>query len=286
MQSNSTVNKQKHHNRSSERLMSMEKQNKSPLFAEERKQKILDLLKEKSKLMVPELCSEFGVSPATIRNDLRELENAGLLKRTHGGAIKVSKTSFELNSYQKKVTNLNEKKAIARIAINYVEDGDTIALDTGTTTLELARLLSSRKNITVVLNDIEIAAYLENEQNIDVILIGGSLRKGFHCTVGPIAVRSLQGLYVDKAFMATNGISVKGGITTPNIEQAEVKAAMINMAEEVIVLCDSSKIGNNSFVQVHPITAIDRIITDEGINENDLNEFITEGILVDVAKLK
>jgi len=267
-------------------LMSMEKQNKSPLFAEERKQKILDLLKEKSKLMVPELCSEFGVSPATIRNDLRELENAGLLKRTHGGAIKVSKTSFELNSYQKKVTNLNEKKAIARIAINYVEDGDTIALDTGTTTLELARLLSSRKNITVVLNDIEIAAYLENEQNIDVILIGGSLRKGFHCTVGPIAVRSLQGLYVDKAFMATNGISVKGGITTPNIEQAEVKAAMINMAEEVIVLCDSSKIGNNSFVQVHPITAIDRIITDEGINENDLNEFITEGILVDVAKLK
>lgn len=190
-------------------MMSMEKQNKSPLFAEERKQKILDLLKEKSKLMVPELCSEFGVSPATIRNDLRELENAGLLKRTHGGAIKVSKTSFELNSYQKKVTNLNEKKAIARIAINYVEDGDTIALDTGTTTLELARLLSSRKNITVVLNDIEIAAYLENEQNIDVILIGGSLRKGFHCTVGPIAVRSLQGLYVDKAFMATNGISVK-----------------------------------------------------------------------------
>ena len=86
--------------------------------------------------------------------------------------------------------------------------------------------------------------------------------------------------------MATNGISVKGGITTPNIEQAEVKAAMINMAEEVIVLCDSSKIGNNSFVQVHPITAIDRIITDEGINENDLNEFITEGILCGCGKIK
>ena len=120
-------------------------------------------------------------------------------------------------------------------------------------------LLSSRKNITVVLNDIEIAAYLENEQNIDVILIGGSLRKGFHCTVGPIAVRSLQGLYVDKAFMATNGISVKGGITTPNIEQAEVKAAMINMAEEVIVLCDSSKVGTTAlygFILLLPLIVL------------------------------
>ena len=96
--------------------------------------------------MVPDLCIEFGVSPATIRNDLRELENAGLLKRTHGGAINVSKTSFELNSYQKQVTNL-EEKAIAKLAIDLIEDGDTIALDTGTTTLELAKILSERRTL-------------------------------------------------------------------------------------------------------------------------------------------
>jgi DeoR family fructose operon transcriptional repressor len=269
-----------------ERLKYMDKQNKSPLFAEERKQKILDLLKEKSKLMVPDLCIEFGVSPATIRNDLRELENAGLLKRTHGGAINVSKTSFELNSYQKQVTNLEEKKAIAKLAIDLIEDGDTIALDTGTTTLELAKILSEKKNITVVLNDIEIACYLENEPDIDVILIGGSLRKGFHCTVGPIAVKSLHGLYVDKAFMATNGISVRSGITTPNVAQAEVKTAMINMASEIMVLCDSSKIGNNSFVQVYPISGIDRIITDDGIDKHDVDEFMAAGVFVDIARVR
>jgi DeoR family fructose operon transcriptional repressor len=264
----------------------MYKQNKSPLFAEERKRLILDLLKEKSKILVPDLCEEFGVSPATIRNDLRELENAGLLKRTHGGAINISKTSFELTSYQKKVTNLEEKKAIASLAINYVDDGDTIALDTGTTTLELAKLLSTKKHITVVLNDIEIASYLENEPNVDVILIGGSLRKGFHCTVGPIAIRSLKGLYVDKVFLATNGISVKSGLTTPNVEQAEVKTAMLNMASEKIVLCDSSKIGNNSFVQVTPISGVDRVITDEGISQRELDKFLSVGVSVEVAKLK
>ena len=265
--------------------MCMDKENKGPLFAEERKRKILDLLREKSKLLVPDLCEAFGVSPATIRNDLRELENAGLLKRTHGGAINISKTSFELNSYQKKVTNLDQKKAIARLAINLIDDGDTIALDTGTTSLELAKLLSSKKNITVVLNDIEIASYLENEADIDVILIGGSLRKGFHCTVGPIAIKSLNGLYVDKAFIGTNGISVKGGITTPNVSQAEVKKKMINIASEIIIICDSSKIGRNSFVQVQPITGIDRIITDEGINKHDMDKFMEAGVLIDIAKV-
>jgi len=260
-------------------------ENKSHLFAEERKQQILDLLKEKSKLMVPDLCQEFGVSPATIRNDLRELENAGLLKRTHGGAINISKASFELNSYQKQVTNLEAKKAIAKLAIDLIEDGDTIALDTGTTTLELAKLLSAKKNIAVVLNDIEIASYLENEPDINVILIGGNLRRGFHCTVGPIAIKSLHGLYVDKAFMATNGISVRSGITTPNVSQAEVKKEMISIASEIIVLCDSSKVGINSFVQVQPITGIDRIITDDGINKHNVEKFIEAGVLVDVAKI-
>lgn len=262
-----------------------EEERKSPLFAEERKRKIIDLLKVKTKLLVPELCEVFDVSPATIRNDLRELEEKGLLKRTHGGAICTSKTSFELNTYQKKIRNFKEKKAIAQQAISLIEDGDTIALDTGTTTLQLAKLLSSRKDITVILNDIEIASYLEQLPNIDIILIGGSIRKGFSCTVGPIAIESMRGLYVDKAFMATNGISVKSGITTPSLEQAQIKREMINLASEIIVLCDSSKVGINSFVQVRPIESIDRIIIDEGIDKHHLDKFIDAGISVDIVKI-
>jgi len=263
----------------------MEKLKKEPLFAEERKSKILDLLKENSKLLVPDLCEHFDVSPATIRNDLRELENAGLLKRTHGGAISTTKTSFELNSYQKEVKNLAEKKAIAKFAAELVEDGDTIALDTGTTTLEFAKMLTGKKGITVVLNDIAIASYLEENSDANIIFIGGIVRKNFHCTVGPIAIKALQGLSVDKAFMATNGITVKKGLTTPDINQAEVKKAMIDMASEIIVLCDSSKIGNNGFAQVLSISGIHRLVTDDGIDERDLNEFEAAGIMVDAVKV-
>jgi DeoR family fructose operon transcriptional repressor len=262
----------------------MDKFQKEPLFVEERKNKILELLKENSKLLVPDLCEYFKVSPATIRNDLRDLENAGLLKRTHGGAISTSKASFELDSYQKKVKNLAEKKAIAKAAAQLVEDGDTIAVDTGTTTLEFARLLTNKKGITVVLNDLAIAIYLEEHSEANIILIGGAIRRNFHCTVGPIAVRALSGLSVDKAFMATNGITINKGLTTPDINQAEVKRAMIDMASEIIVLCDSSKIGNNGFAQVLPISGVHRLITDAAIDERELKDFESLGITVDVVK--
>lgn len=263
----------------------MEKAAKEPLFAEERKNKILQLLKENDKLLVPDLCECFNVSPATIRNDLRELENAGLLKRTHGGAISNSKTGFELNSYQKEVKKHEEKKAIARFAAGLVEDGDTIAIDTGTTTLEFAKMLSDKKGITVVVNDIAIASVLEESSDANVIMIGGIIRKNYHCTIGPIAIKALSGLSVDKVFMATNGISVKKGLTTPDMNQAEVKKSMIDIASEVIVLSDSSKIGNNGFSQVAPINAVHRLITDDKIDERDLNDFEALGIDVDVVKV-
>ena len=176
-----------------------DKQKKEPLFAEERKSRIIELLNENSKLVVPDLCDYFEVSPATIRNDLRELENGGLLKRTHGGAILNTKTGYELNSYQKGVKNLAAKQAIARYAVNLVDDGDTIAIDTGTTTLEFAKLLAGKNGITAVVNDIGIAKQLEENSDTNIILTGGILRRNFHCTIGPIAQKALEGLSVDKA---------------------------------------------------------------------------------------
>lgn len=257
---------------------------KEPLFAEERKRKILELLNENSKLLVPDLCEYFKVSPATIRNDLRELKNSGFLQRTHGGALSI-KTKYELDSYQKEVKHLEEKKAIARFAADIVEDSDTILIDTGTTTLEFAKLLSSKKNLTVVTNDIEIARHLETAGDANVILIGGIIRRDFHCTIGPIAINSLRELYVDKAFMGANGISVEGGLTTPDINQAEVKKAMLEKASEVIVLCDSSKFGIKSFAHVAPISRINRIITDSGLDEDELQAFLDMSVDIDLVKV-
>lgn len=261
------------------------KELKEPLFAEERKTKILELLKENSKIRVPDLCTFFDISPATIRNDLRELESTGLLKRTHGGAISNTKAKFELDSNQKEVENLTEKIAIAKYAADLVEDGDTIAIDTGTTTFEFAKLLTEKKNITVVLNDITIASFLEKNSDANIFLIGGNLRRNFHCTLGPIAVKALSGLSVDRAFIATNGVTNKKGITTPDINQAEVKKAMIGIATEVIVLCDSSKIGINGFAQVATLTEVDRLITDDGICESEAAEIEAQGVMVDIVKV-
>jgi DeoR family fructose operon transcriptional repressor len=244
----------------------MKKDHSQPLFAEERKEQILILLRENTKILVPELCKIFQVSPATIRNDLRDLEKEGKLRRTHGGAIPVGKSSFEMNSADKEITCLEQKQKIAKYAAQLVEDGDTIALDSGTTMLELAKCLSDKKNLTIVLNDIQIASYLEQNSSANIIVIGGTLRHGFRCTIGPMTIDALQNLNVDKAFIATNAFSVEKGFTTPDLNQAEVKKAFIQTASERIVLCDSSKIGKITFASFATIQDVDKLITDSQIS--------------------
>ncbi len=255
------------------------------IFAEERKQLIVELINKEIKTTVANLCDKFSVSPATIRNDLRELELAGLLKRTHGGAISnKKKASFELNSYQKEVENIDKKMAIARAAENYIQEGDIIAIDTGTTTLELAKLLKGRKNITVVTNDLEIALYLERNSEVEVIITGGSIRRNFHSTIGLIALNSLNELSVDRSFIAANSVSIKRGAMTPNIEQAQIKERLVEFAGEVILLLDSSKLGKASFAKFADLKDIDLIITDKDA-PSDIVEHITKiGVSVELAE--
>jgi DeoR family fructose operon transcriptional repressor len=237
------------------------------LFAEERHAQILNMLQQKSKLYVADLCAHFGVSPATIRNDLRELENSRMLKRTHGGAIPLEKAAFEPTT-SKRVGNGEKKHRIAAYAAELVEEGDTIALDAGTTTMELAKLLSQRRDITVVTNDVRIAAYLEGNPQLTVVLIGGILRHGLGCAVGPLATAAISQLSVDKAFLGANAFSFEKGFTTPDLQQAEVKKALIRSAAETIVLCDSSKFGKASFVKFASAGEVDRLITDSDISPN------------------
>ena len=260
--------------------------NKKPdenIFAEERKHLIVDLINKEVKTTVAELCERFSVSPATIRNDLRELEFAGLLKRTHGGAISNKKASFELNSYQKEVENIDKKIAISRAAAKYVQDGDIIAIDTGTTMFEFTKLICADKNIKVVTNDLQIAMYLEKHSEIDTILTGGMVRRNFHSTVGPLALESSKGLNVYRSFMACNGAHLSRGITTPNIEQAQVKQGLVAAADEVILLADSSKLGKASFVKFADFSQVDLIITDDGVGEDILTELGSMGVNVEVT---
>lgn len=239
-----------------------------PIFAEERQNKILTMLKVCDKLLVNDLCEEFDVSPATIRNDLNFLEKQGLLRRTHGGAISCSKSNFELTSIQKQYSNSKQKQLIAEYAVNLIEDGDTIALDSGTTAYYLAELLTKKKDLTVVTTDTRVSQILENCPGISVILAGGVIRKGFSCTVGTITNTVLSSFHVDKVFMATNSVTSNGFLCTPNIEQANVKQTLISMGNQVFLLCDSSKFGTHSFAHFGNIKDVDLIITDSGINTN------------------
>ncbi|HZG56717.1 DeoR/GlpR family DNA-binding transcription regulator [Paenibacillus sp.] len=259
---------------------------KDVLFAEERKMEIVQLVQERGKVLVPDLIAHFQVSPATIRNDLRDLEANGLIKRTHGGAIPPDtlKVGFELENQNKTVKHHKQKQAIARRALQFVEDGDIIILDTGTTTLELAKLLKDRRNVTVIVNDIEIARCLEDFEGVQVVIIGGTLRKKFHCTIGPFAANLLSELNVDKAFLGTNGFSLQKGCTTPDINQAEIKRIMVKISSQVIVLCDSSKIGANSFVQFASPEQIDAFVTDDDVKPGVVEEFAEQGLELIIAK--
>lgn len=256
------------------------------IFAEERKHMIVDLVNKNYKTTVANLCSEFSVSPATIRNDLRELEESGFLKRTHGGAISNRKANYEPNSYQKEIEYIDEKKAIAKLALQCINEGDTIALDTGTTTFELAKLLVDFQKLTVVTNDLQIAAYLERNSDASIIIAGGPVRRNFHCTTGKKAIDTIKDLNVDKTFLAANALSVKKGLSTPNIDMAGVKSVLIGLADEVILLADSSKMDKSTFVRFADMGQIDLLITDSGADDEYVELLRMEGIEVEVCEIE
>ncbi|GAF25773.1 transcriptional regulators of sugar metabolism [Moorella thermoacetica Y72] len=255
------------------------------MFSNERKQKIIEILLQTPSVRVAELSNLFQVSEVTIRRDLQELEAAGLLKRTHGGAVSITTASFEPALVEKEEEHLEEKKAIARAAVDLIAEGDTILLDAGSTTLQLARLLKANKKqrLTVVTNALNVAWELAFVETIDLILTGGHLRNRTLSAVGPIADNTLQGLYVDKVFLATNILDVERGLTTPNIYEAQTKQKMVKAGCEIIVLADHSKFGRISLGLICPVTAVDRIITDAGAPAEDLARLKERGVEVIVA---
>ncbi len=253
------------------------------MFAEERKQMIVEIVNTNVKTTVAELCNRFSVSPATVRNDLRDLEESGLLKRTHGGAISNKRANFEPDAYQKEVERMAQKRAIAQIAAAYVNEGDTIAIDTGTTTFEFAKLLVDYQNLTVVTNDLQIAAFLEQHSPAHIIIAGGAVRRNFHCTAGQKAIDTLADLNVDRTFIAANGVSIKRGVTTPNIDTAYVKEKLVALGDEVILLADSTKIDKVSFVKFAELKQVDVLITDGEVDVDYLEAVRELGVVAEIC---
>ena len=227
-----------------------------------RHQIILDLINQNDSVQVTELVSMFGVSEVTIRRDLDILERQGLLRRVHGGAISGSGRSYEPPFISRSAKCSEEKQRIGKAAAEMIHNGDSIMLDVGTTTLEIARNIFDRQNLTVITPSFHIALALVEHPGIRLILTGGILRRGELSLVGHLAERTIEGFNVDKFFMGAGGIDPEFGFTEFNLEDTLVKQAMLKRAKEIIVVADSSKFGLIALNSIAPISVADRILTD------------------------
>jgi DeoR/GlpR family transcriptional regulator of sugar metabolism len=246
----------------------------------ERKNVILELVKAKQVVTVAELSATLHVSVVTVRKMLIALDRQGLLRRTRGGAVSTAMPFREAAVADKLNEAKREKQAIAARAYDLIEDQETVYLDAGTTTLELARLIKkgTKRNVVLVTNAINLVAELLDAPDIKVVLTGGELRHSVISCVGPLAEISLRGLHFDKAFIAANSVMAGFGPSTPMPAEAQVKRSAIESASAAYLLCDSRKFGAASLVSIAPLTAFAAIITDSGLGEEYRREFADAGL--------
>jgi DeoR/GlpR family transcriptional regulator of sugar metabolism len=236
------------------------------MLSEERHQIILHILENQGAVQVTDLVEQFDVSEMTIRRDLDVLERKGLLRRVHGGAVSDRGRSYEPPFLSRSTTQQEEKARIGKVAAELVRSGDSITLDVGTTTLEVARNLAEKQNLTIITPCFQIAALLCENPAIRLILTGGILRNSELSMVGHLAERVFDEFYVDKLFLAAAGIDFESGLTEYNLEDTLVKQAMIRTAKQVILVIDSSKFNRVAFTAIAPINVIDTVVTDKSIS--------------------
>lgn len=237
------------------------------MLANQRRDKILELLKEDGSAKVIKLAKIFKVSEVTVRQDLEKLEKDGFIKREHGGAflknVENSVKSFTLLNQD----NIEKKQRIGKKAAELIEMGETIILDSGSTTTEIAKNLIGRKGITVITNALNIAMMLGAEPGIEVIVTGGEFKPPTLSLTGQKAAAFFEDINVHKLFLATAGISLRSGLTYPSLSDIVVKKAMIDASDVTYLVADSTKIGKNAFASLGALSLIDFIITDAGVDQ-------------------
>ena len=250
----------------------------------DRRKQIIDLLHKNGQVYVQALSKQFKVSEVTIRNDLEQLEQKKLLIRARGGAINFE--GFVGNDQlitEKNKINFHQKALIGKKAATLIQNGDTIILDSGTTTAEVVKHLGSFEKLNLITNALNIVDLAVSHPTVNIIIPGGYLRPNAMSLVGPLAERNLRNIFVDKLFLSADGIDTKTGVFTPNIDESHINQIMIEVAKEVILVADSSKFNRKSLAFICPMEKIHTVVTDKGISQEDKLRLTDNGIRVVIA---
>ena len=236
------------------------------MMSEERRLRIVQLVRERGRVLVQELSERFNTSAVTIRSDLNELHKRGLLMRSRGGAVHYEPGNPESPLMERLQAQANEKQRIGAAAAAMVEDGETIILDSGTTTQEVARNLKGKNGLQVITNGVNVAMELLGVQGIQLVIVGGILRADSVSVVGGFAENMLQHLSADRLFLGAAACDPDFGPSTPNLEESRVNQAMVKIAREVVLVVDSTKFAKRSMSRITPFTGIHKVITDKNLS--------------------
>jgi DeoR/GlpR family transcriptional regulator of sugar metabolism len=235
------------------------------VLVEERRQRVLDLVSRQGFVALADLASAIAVSESTIRRDLDYWHQQGVLKRTHGGAIYTGDSLALPALEERSASQLEEKRAIARVAAARIHDGDALLLDGGTTTLEVARLLVGR-SLQIVTNSLPIANLCASSRETDLVMLGGYVYPKTGVALGPLTVRMVEDIHVQQAILSVGGITAKG-LFNSNLLLVETERRMMRCADEVVVVADHTKIGRQALAFLCELPAIDTLIVDAGITD-------------------
>ena len=258
----------------------MSRKENTPASAEKRKTYILDQLKIKGKVRVAELSHDLGKTEVTIRSDLTQLEHHGFLERVHGGAIQSQRLYDYMTNSERMQNYAQEKINIGRSVADIVQDGDIIAVNSGTTSFYAVNELANKQNIKVVTNSIHIAMELNDMPGLEIILLGGSIHPRYAYTQGAITLSEMSKYSVNKALISIDGISAEGGLTSLEWEEAPLCRLMMERAGMSIAIGDLRKVGHVSFSRICPVEDIDLLITNEGADEEELRHLHSSGIKI------
>jgi DeoR family fructose operon transcriptional repressor len=253
------------------------------VYAEERQGVIARQAREAGRVDVAELALSLNVSLETVRRDLTTLERSGVLRRVHGGAIPAELMRHEPALAVRAAERTAEKRRVAQAALAELEGATTVLLDAGSTTAQLAELLPVGRDLVVVTNSVPIAMSLSARSDLTVHLLGGRVRQRTLATVDDVALESLSRLFVDVAFLGTNGVSVERGFTTADPAEAAVKRAMVGAARRAVVLADASKLGDDQLTRFASLAEVEAIVTDSSIDPRLAVELEAAGPRVVVA---
>ncbi len=249
----------------------------------ERQKQILSLLERQGRLSVAEIVEQFSISKATARRDLESLASHGKAQRVHGGVISVEQAPPEQPILNRKSEQVDEKTRIGRAAASLVADKETLFLGSGTTVLEVARNLRSRKHLTVITNSLPVLNMLAGLKEITVISLGGMLRESEMSFIGHITEQALKEIRVDRVFIGTRGLSLEHGLTNDYLQETLTDRAILKIGREVIIVADYSKVNRVSTVLLAPLDAVNTLVTDTKVDKKFVQELKKQGINVIVC---